>query len=92
MTDNTTIAYRTCFSTNYGKLVLGNILIDAGYFDTELKTSEQIAVENFAKGILKKVLGGDPDKTPMCEPSLVGGFVDKLFELPVENKNEEVQP
>jgi hypothetical protein len=75
-------SYRTCFSSDAGKRVLGDILINAGYFDTDLKTSEEIAVENFAKEILKKVLGGKEKQ--ICSPTSVGSFVQKLFELPTE--------
>ncbi len=44
--------YRACFSTDAGKYVLGDLLKHCGYFDTDLKTSEEIAVQNFVKKIL----------------------------------------
>jgi hypothetical protein len=81
---DTTTSYRTCFSTDAGQRVLGEILIDGGYFDTDLKTESEIAVENFVKMILKKILDGNPEKNQICEPPAVGGFVRKLFELPVK--------
>lgn len=73
------IDYRQCFSTLSGKMVLTDILIDAGYFDDDLKTSEEIAVENFVKTILHKM--GVYDKKDLSQQSR---FVDKIFELPVE--------
>ncbi len=73
--DNTVTSYRTCFGTDAGKRVLGDILMDAGYFDTDLTTEGEIAVQNFVKRIVKKlgVCGGPQD---------VGSYVQKLFELP----------
>ena len=47
--------YRRCFSTAEGRLVLGNLLANAGVFDTNIKTPEEFAVENFAKEILEKM-------------------------------------
>ena len=47
--------YRRCFSTAEGRLVLGNLLANAGVFDTNIKTPEELAVENFAKGILENM-------------------------------------
>lgn len=73
--DNQTITYRTCFSTDAGKRVLGQLLIDAGYFDIDLKTLEELAVLNFAKKIIVN-LG-------ICNtPDSIDSFVNKLFELP----------
>ena len=73
--DETMVAYRTCFGTDSGKRVLGQILMDSGYFDADIKTEGEIAVQNFAKGIVKK-LG-------ICnDPKDVGFYVQKLFELP----------
>ena len=46
--------YRTCFGTGIGKNVLTDILLEAGFFDADLKTAEEIAVENFVKKILFK--------------------------------------
>ena len=53
--DQHEIDYRTCFSTPVGRRVLGNILANAGLFDTGHKTPEQSAVENFAKTILESM-------------------------------------
>ena len=49
------IDYKTCFSTNTGRRVLAHLLANAGVFDTGQKTTEQAAVENFAKGILESM-------------------------------------
>lgn len=73
--DNTVTSYRTCFGTEAGKRVLGQILMDAGIFDTDLKTEGEIAVRNFAQKIITK-LG-------ICQdPKDVSDYVQKLFELP----------
>ncbi len=72
-------SWRTCFNTDAGKRVLGQILIDGGYFDTDLKTEGEIAVQNFVKGIVKN-LGIFND------PKDVSGYIQKLMELP----NKEV--
>lgn len=67
-------SYRMCFSTDAGKRVLGDILINAGYFDTDLKTSGEMAVQNFAKRIVKK-LG-------ICQtPEGVSEYVNGLMNL-----------
>ncbi len=68
-------SYRTCFSTDAGKRVLGDILLSAGLWDDDKFTTEEIAVQNFAKTIIRK-LG-------ICkDPKDMGVFVQKLFELP----------
>ena len=72
--DNTLVTYRTCFSTDAGRRVLGDILINGGYFDIDLKTEGEIAVQNFVKTIIKK-LGVDG-------PEVVDSYVQKILELP----------
>ena len=68
-------SFRACFGTDSGKRALGQILMDGGYFDTDLKTEGEIAVQNFVKKIVKN-LG-------ICkDPQDVGSYVQKLFELP----------
>ena len=69
-----TASYRECFMSDAGHRVLGEILINGGYFDTDLSTEGEIAVQNFVKGIVKK-LG-------ICNtPESVTEFINKLFEL-----------
>jgi len=63
--------------TDAGKRVLGDLLIQGGYFDTDLKTVEEIAVHNFVKKIFKN-LG------IVSKPDSVTGYVNKLFELGIE--------
>ena len=53
--DHTEMDYRTCFSSDVGRRVLGHLLAEAGYFDDDLQTPEEIAVENYAKGILRRM-------------------------------------
>ena len=69
-----TNSYRLCFSTDSGKRVLGHLLAEAGLFDTDLKTTEELAVENFAKKILKNMGIYDLDS--------VESYVNQLFQLP----------
>lgn len=55
--------YRTCFGTDAGKMVLADLLVSSGYFDTDLKTEGEVAVQNFTKRILKKMgIGTSPTK------------------------------
>ena len=75
--DETINSYRSCFMSDSGRRVLGHLLLDAGYFDTDLKTPEDIAVRNFVTRILKNCGIGNKVQT-------MTGFVDKLFELGVE--------
>lgn len=75
------IDYRMCFSTGSGKMVLTDILMESGFFDDDLKSTEEIAVENFVKKILHKM--GVYDKKDLGQQVR---FVNKLFELPVEMK------
>jgi len=70
--------YRTCFSTGSGKMVLTDLLMEAGFFDDDLKNIEELAVENFVKKILHKM--GVYDKKDLNQQAR---FVDKIFELPV---------
>jgi len=77
MNNELLIAYRQCFSGGSGKVVLTDLLIEAGYFDDDLKTTEELAVENFVKKILHKM--GVYDKKDLSQQSR---FVDNIFELP----------
>ena len=72
--DHTEMDYRTCFSSDVGRRVLGQLLLDAGFFDTDMKTTEELAVETYAKNILK-ILGvaNHPDKMKQ--------FVNAIFEV-----------
>jgi hypothetical protein len=73
---NEVASYRTCFSTDAGRRVLADILINAGYFDTDLTTAGEIAVQNFVKQIVKKLGVGDT-------PQKVNEYVNNLFNLKV---------
>ena len=52
-TDATVPIFKECFSTRQGKIVLGNLMIEAGFFRHN-ETPEEQAVENFVKTILCK--------------------------------------
>ncbi len=73
---NELASYRTCFSTDAGRRVLADILINSGYFDTNLSTEGEIAVQNFAKRIIKKLGIGDT-------PQKADEYVNNLFNLRV---------
>lgn len=51
--DNTVVDYRRCFSTDAGQRVLGNMLVEAHFFEYT-ETPEEQAVENFMKTVLHK--------------------------------------
>ena len=54
--DNTVVDYRRCFSSDVGQRVLGNMLIEAKFFEYT-DTPEEQAVENFMKTVLTKCGG-----------------------------------
>ncbi len=79
ITPATITTYRTCFSTDAGRRALGDILISAGYFDHDLTSEGEIAVQNFARAIVKKM--------GVCRgPDNIGLYVNKLLELPIEER------
>jgi hypothetical protein len=56
MIDETTIRYyRDTFGTDSGKKVLAHLLADLGLYDNNLKTTEEIALSNYAKTILMRL-------------------------------------
>jgi len=68
--------YRQTFMTDSGRRVLAHLLTEAGYFDCDLKTPEEIAVLNFAKKIIKNLgIGNNPDN--ICQ------MVNKFFEISI---------
>jgi hypothetical protein len=73
------VYYRNCFGTGSGKIVLKNLLIEAGLFE-QLETPEQMAVENFAKTILHKM--GEYGDIKRNET-----IIDRLFNLPVRKED-----
>lgn len=76
--DKTVDYYRRCFGTAEGKMVLANMLLEAGFFKQN-KSYEELAVENFMKIVLTKT--GLFYGTKGFENT----FVDKLFELPIRS-------
>lgn len=80
--NQTEVAYRTCFSTESGKAVMANMLILAGYFDSEMKTAEELAVLNFMKKILKNC-GLHPQNKG--DGATVKSYVQKLFDIPLRS-------
>lgn len=83
--DSQITSYRTFFASDAGKRVLGDILAEAGMFDTDVKTPEEMAVLNFAKTILKKMgLCGEREPNSWLSVNNIGSFIQKLSELPIE--------
>ncbi len=72
-------SYRACFGTDAGKRVLEHLLTDAGYFDTDLFSEGDIAVQNFAKKIIKNL---GVFRIVNKKVTGVDAYVNKLFELP----------
>lgn len=75
--------YRTVFGTPTGQEVLADILGGMGYFTPEEDLPGAHALRNEAKQIIEK-----------CGIGLMTGrnrnrFVEQLFELPYENKEQE---
>ena len=71
--------YRTCFSTESGRRVLANILIECGVFDDDLKTDTDIARRNLGITILHNL--GIYNRSNLTQQER---YVDKLFEIPIE--------
>ena len=72
--DDQVTSYRTFFVNDSGKRVLAELLTDAGLFDTDLSTPEEIAVENYAKKILHKM--------GICNtPESIMEYIQKLSEM-----------
>jgi hypothetical protein len=61
--------------TDSGKRVLAYLLMESGYFDTDLSTLEELAVLNFVKKIIKNI--------GIVTPAQTTEFVQKLFEISV---------
>lgn len=75
--DNQIVSYRQCFLSDSGRRVLAHLLTEAGYFDSDMKTTEELAVLNYAKKIIKNM--------GICiTPDGVHQFVNKLFEIAME--------
>ena len=78
MTNDETInSYRACFMTDAGRRVLGHLLLEGGYFDSDLKDQSDMCIRNFVTKILKNCGIGN-------KPQTMSGFVNKLFELGIE--------
>ena len=82
MSSEVKITYRQCFSTDSGKKVLTDILIQCGYFDTDLHP-DNIYNLNIAHYILHSL--GVFDKINLRQQQR---FVDKLFDIPVDYTGE----
>ena len=81
MEDKTVDCYITCFSTEAGKRVLANLLMEANLFEYS-HTAEDQAVENFVKTILTKTGKFHKDNVDM--------MIEAFINLPrIERKEHE---
>jgi hypothetical protein len=80
MKDTTQRYFRECFSTDAGKVTLGIILADLGYFDDDLNP-EEFCKYNYAKTILKYMGLSDKDT--------LKSFVDGLMNIPVKQEKRD---
>jgi hypothetical protein len=80
MTDQTQQYFRECFSTPAGRVVLGIILNDLGYFDDNLHP-EEVCKANYAKTILKYM--------GLANIDTLRSFVDRLISIPVTQEKKE---
>lgn len=76
MDDETRIYLRKCFNTPEGKRTLGWLLANSGYFDDNTKTTEQVAVVNFAKKILKEM--------GIYSLENISSYVEGIMNIPVK--------
>jgi hypothetical protein len=63
--------------TDAGKFVLGDLLKHCGYFDTDLGTTEEIAVQNFVKKMLMNM-------GIVTKPENIPEFVEAILNLKAE--------
>ena len=70
--------YRQVFSSASGQRVLGQMLLDAGYFDNKRTAPEDAAVLNYAKGILKNC--------GLLKQENIDSYVRNLFNIPTGAK------
>jgi hypothetical protein len=72
--------FRVCFSTPAGRDVLGQILLDLGYFDVDV-SPEEFSKANYAKQILKYMGIGENDT--------VRSFVNNILNIPVTQEKRK---
>lgn len=83
-------SYRQCFGSDIGRQVLANLLLEMGFFNTDI-TPENLVLSNFAKVILHKC-GVMPkfiknkDGTITVKNTL--DFVQLLFTMPYEEQKK----
>lgn len=70
--------YRQVFSSGSGQKVLGQMLIDAGYFDNKRTAPEDMAVLNYVKGVLKYC--------GLLKTENIDSYVRNLFNIPTGAK------
>jgi len=76
MSETQTNSYRQTFITDSGRRVLAHLLVEAGFFDCDMKTTEELAVLNYAKKIIKNM--------GICQtPDSVSEYVNKLMEISI---------
>ena len=70
--------HRQLFSSAIGQKVLGQMLIDGGYFDNKRTAPEDMAVLNYVKGILKNC--------GLLKTENIDSYVRNLFNIPAGEK------
>ena len=77
--------YQSCFGSDTGPGVLTQILIDAGYFDHNLKTIEELAVLNFVKGAILVPLGIHPrmEDVEGKKKDKARSYVNQILNMPI---------
>ena len=74
-TDDHRDCYRRCFGTPDGRLVLGHILMETGYFDSSVR-AEDLSLRNWGVRLVQTLVGFHE------EPDKVKALVDRLFDIP----------
>jgi hypothetical protein len=52
-------AYKNCFASRAGQTVLGHMLFELGYFADNATEPGDVALKNYATGLLKRLAGYD---------------------------------
>lgn len=80
MEDKTIVYYRNVFGSPEGRKVLANMIVVSGWF-SKLKTTEDLASENFIKDVL--------EKCGLLNLDIVDRFVNAIMDIPVDLERKE---
>ena len=79
-----TQAYRNTFNTAHGQHVLQDMLVELGFFATNLSGPGQEALRNFAAMLMLKTGCLDPVRAN----EVVGAITKGLMSIPIKDKEE----